>query len=395
MIQRRIREGELAAGQPLPWNVYDQNGVLLLAQGMLVRGPLQLARLVAGGYYLVEPSAAWHQQPYSALQYILHAYYRLALLYEQPERGGDFAAQALAIAQLIEAGYRRHPGVAIATVALRQNGRYAVRHSIHTACVVAAVLHAMPEEDRPDSTTVLAAALTMNIGMLDLQDILAYQQQPLTPSQQARVERHPFDSVARLRQLGVQDELWLSTVLQHHEALDGSGYPQRLSGAQILPPAQLVGLADLFCARVSGRSYRPADSAKAVLRDVLLERGQRFDALLAAYFIRALGVYPIGTVVGLANGELGVVSVHAEKVDAPLVHRIKTADGTALPVPQPCRTDLPEYAIVRVANGAEQQDARIDMEAIWGEEARDFPRGQELKPPLAAWLDDDEVRQEL
>lgn len=388
MIQRRIRAGELVIGRPLPWSVYDQNGVLLLARGVMLRHPRQLTRLISAGYYLVEPSAAWHQQPFSALQYILHAYYRLALLYEQLERGGEFAQQVLGIAQLIEAGYRRHPGVAIATVALRQSGRYAVRHSIHTACVTAAVLHAMPAEDSPDCATVLAAALTMNIGMLDLQDILAYQPQPLTPSQQVRIERHPFDSVARLRQLGVDDEQWLSAVLQHHEALDGSGYPQRLGGAQILPAAQLIGLADLFCARVSGRNYRPADSAKAVLRDVLLERGQRFDALLAAYFIRALGVYPIGTVVELANGELGVVSAHAEKVDAPLVHRIRAADGMPLPTPQPCRTELPEYAIVRVPGGAEQ-DMPIDMEAIWGEEARDFSRGQELKPPLAAWLDDD------
>lgn len=373
MLQRRVRMGEVEVGQPLPWNVYNDSGVLLLAQGARVRSERQVDRLLATGFYLIEPTQTWRQPPMSALQHVLHACYRLNLLFQHPEQTKDFPNQILNVARLIEHGYRRAPGVTIATVVLHRGGRYAVRHSVNAACVAAAVLHAM-DPHGPTNLPVLAAALTMNVGILDLQEKLSHQPDPLTPSQQARIEHHPFDSVARLRKLGVADEVWLRAVQEHHEALDGGGYPLRLRGTAVAQEAQLIGLADVFCARVSERSYRHADSAKIVLRDILMERGRRFDALLAAYFIRALGVYPIGTVVQLTSGEIGVVSERSEWVDAPIVHALRASDGSRLVDPIRYETHAqPEYAITQALSIADL-GIPIDMEAIWGEEAMDFPR---------------------
>jgi hypothetical protein len=375
MLQRRVRIGEVAVGQPLPWNVYNSSGVLLLAKGFPVSSEQQLNRLLTSGFYNIEPTQAWRQPPLSALQYVLHACYRLGLLFEQPERIHNFPEQVLEVARLIEQGYRRAPGVVIATVVLRRSGRYVVRHSVNAACVAVAVLHEM-NPTGPIHLPVLAAALTMNIGVLELQEILAQQPQPLTPSQQARIEHHPFDSVQRLRKLGVCDELWLRVVQEHHEALDGGGYPLRLRGAAVAQEAQLIGLADVFCARVSERSYRQADSAKLVLRDILIERGRRADVILAAYFIRALGVYPIGTVVQLVSGEIGVVSGHSAWVDAPIVHALLTAEGSRLALPVRYETHQPEHAIAEALSISEL-DIPIDMEAIWGAEASDFHREQQ------------------
>lgn len=371
MIQRRIGKDEVVVGQPLPWNVYDEHGTLLLAEGGVVPTLRQLNRLIDSGYYLVDTGPPGHIPTLSARQRLSRAHARLASLLDPPESAPVFPAQVLDIAYLIEQAYLRHPGVAIASIALYQTGRYAVRHSLNTACAVVAVLHAMNRRDT-DNLSVLAAALTMNLGMLDLHDILAQQAQPPTPSQRARIDVHPFDSVARLRSLGVENELWLRAVQEHHEAWDGSGYPLHLRGNQVAPEAQLIGLADVFCARVSERGFSPADSPKIVLRDLLLERGQRYEPTLAAYFIRALGVYPIGTVVALANGELGVVSEHTDKVDTPIVHAIQRAGGGPLEPPRRYLTDVPAHVIVREL-GAAELNVPVDMEAIWGYEARDFP----------------------
>jgi HD-GYP domain-containing protein (c-di-GMP phosphodiesterase class II) len=304
------------------------------------------------------------------LQHVLHACYRLAVLFNQPDLVRDFPEQVLDIAKLIETAYAANPGVVIATVVLRRGGRYAIRHAVNSACVAASVLSAMGPAG-PANLSVIAAALTMNIGVLELQDALSRQVQPLTLSQQARIERHPLASVERLRDLGVQDELWLRAVQEHHEAIDGSGYPHRLKGARVAQAAQLIGLADLFCARVSERGYRRADSAKIVLRDVLIERGKHFDAMLAAYFIKALGVYPIGTVVRLANGQVGVVSGRSERVDAPYVHALAAGDGSALMPPIRYDTQSSDCAIIETLT-APDLCVPIDLEAVWGEEARDF-----------------------
>ncbi|QDQ28762.1 phosphohydrolase [Chitinimonas arctica] len=374
MIQRRIRRGEVAIGQPLPWNVYNDKGVLLLAEGNHIQSGDQLDRLLELGIY-IESTLTWHLQPESALQHVLHACYRLAVLLKQPVPPADFSEQVLNIARLIDTAWQLDAGVVMATVVLRRGGRYAVRHAVNTACVVAGVLQAMGPA-APERESTLAAALTMNLGMLDLQDVLARQTEPLTPSQQVRVSCHPLASLERLRKAGVNDETWLRAVLEHHEAIDGSGYPHRLRGPGICPSAQLLGLADLFCARVSERGYRRADSAKIVLRDVLIERGRHFDVMLAAYFIKALGVYPIGTVVLLANGEIGVVSGRTDRVDTPWVHALLAADGSPH-IPPLRRSTQPTSLTIVETLSATDVGVPIDMEAIWGEQAHDFQLGQQ------------------
>jgi len=369
VIQRRIRFGEISVGQPLPWNVYNDKGVLLLSEGTRIHSETQLERLLEMGIY-IESTLTWHQPPQSALQNVLHACFRLAVLFQQPESVNDFPAQVLGVAALIEEALSTNPDVVIATVVLRRGGRYAVRHAVNACCVAAAVLQAMgPPTDA--NRSILAAALTMNIGVLELQDALSRQSQALTPSQQARIERHPLDSVDRLRKLGVDDEVWLRAVQEHHEAIDGSGYPHRLRGPRVAQAAQLVGLADLFCARVSERGYRRADSAKIVLRDVLIERGRSYDAMMAAYLIKALGVYPMGTVVRLVNGVVGVVSGRGERVDAPRVHGLLAHDGSLLIPPLVYDTDVVEHTILTTL-GAAELGVQIDMQAIWGDDARDF-----------------------
>jgi len=370
MLQRRIRQGEVRVGQRLPWNVYTDSGVLLLARGERVLSAQQLQRLLASGFYLIEPTPASRQPPLSALQYVLHVYYRLQQLFLAPEQHPHFPGELLEVAELIELGYRRAPEVLIATVLLQRGGSYPLRHSVNTACVAAALLRELHPRD-PANRARLAAALTMNIGVLDLLEKLSHQPQPLTLSQQARIERHPLDSVARLSKLGVVDELWLRAVQQHHEALDGSGYPQRLRGRQIEPAALAIGLADEFCARVSERSFWRADNAKNALDDIQQSCAHRYGAALLAALRRALGEYPVGTVVQLASGEIGVVSAYGRA--APVVHALLTADGLRLALPIRYDTREPAHAIAAALSIAEL-GITLDMEAIWGDEARDFPR---------------------
>ncbi|QNM94693.1 HD-GYP domain-containing protein [Chitinimonas koreensis] len=369
MNRRRISLGDVVVGQPLPWNVYNDKGILLLAEGASIQTEAQLDRLLDKGIY-IESTLSWHQPPDSALQNILHACYQLAVLLRQPELAPDFKAAVAEIVALIQAAYARDPGVVMATVVLRRGGRYSIRHAVNAACVAVNVLHAMGN-NAPNHGSVLAAALTMNIGMIELHDTLARQAEPLTLSQQARVHAHPLEGMDRLVKLGVNDEIWLRAVAEHHEAIDGSGYPQHLRGPRISPAAQLLGLADLFCARVSERGYRRADSTKIVLRDVLIERGHHFDAMLAAYFIKALGVYPIGTLVQLKNGVVGVVSGHTDRVDTPRVHGLLGVEGMPLAVATVYDTREPQYRIVDALSTADV-GVPIEMESIWGREASDF-----------------------
>ncbi|MFC4159399.1 HD-GYP domain-containing protein [Chitinimonas lacunae] len=376
MHQRRIRSGEITLGEPLPWNLYNDKGVLLLAEGGRITHAPQLERLLDMGIY-IESSVAWHLSPSTALQRCLHACYQLDRLLARPEAIADFPHAIHEVTQLLRQAQHRDPRVVIATVVLRRGGRHSVRQAVNTATVCCAVLAQMGADESLIRAT-LGAALTMNIGMLELQDSLARQSLPLTPSQRARVERHPIDGAELLQALGVNDQDWLRAVREHHEANDGSGYPNHLAGEAIAPAAQLVGLADLFCARVSERGYRPAHCARLVLRDILIERGRLFDARLAAYFIKALGVYPVGSVVTLKNGDVGVVAAPTDQVDAPLVHALRDGHGIAFARPRPRDT---READLRITGSLPLADlgVPVDMVAIWGSEAADFDLNH-LKP---------------
>ncbi|MBV8659705.1 MAG: HD domain-containing protein [Burkholderiales bacterium] len=369
MIQRKLYPGDVFAGQILPWDVFNGRGTLLLSKGQTVQSDEQIRRLHKEGMY-VEVEQVWHQDPGSVLQHILHACWRMETILLRPESTPQFVDAVSQIADMIGAAARKAPDVVVATVVLRQGGRYAVRHVVDATSIVACVLDNIgvgPEQMRP----LLCAALTMNISAMDLHETLAHQASPLTPSQEARIQNHPLASAERLRKLGVANEAWLAAVAQHHESFAGNGYPRRLRQEQISDGAQLIGLADLFCARVRERDYRRADSTRMVLRDILIERGRNYDSRLAAYFIRSLGVYPSGTLVLLANSEIGVVRSRTDKIDAPWVSLLATRDGKMQVTGEFCDTRTPGCEIVDVMSPL-QHVFDIDMELIWGSDARDF-----------------------
>lgn len=154
-----------------------------------------------------------------------------------------------------------------------------------------------------------SAALTANLGMLEYHDQWANQQGPLNEEQKQRLGNHPERSVQRLKAAGVNDPLWFAIVRQHHERLDGSGYPQGLSGDRVLNEALLLGLIDRYLSFVMPRTNRKWVHPTAALKTIYGDVGAYGERNVNA-FIKRIGVYPPGTSVRLANGEVAVVTHH-------------------------------------------------------------------------------------
>jgi HD-GYP domain-containing protein (c-di-GMP phosphodiesterase class II) len=205
----------------------------------------------------------------------------------------------------------------------------------------------------------------MNISILQLQDSLQSQQSPLTAAQREIIDNHPEASATILRERGVTDTMWLEAVVAHHEAIDGSGYKQARKGDQIPVPAQLVSLADIYCARISSRDYRAALRPNAALRKLFLEQGKRVRDGLASQFIKAIGVFPPGTPVKLENGEVAVVTERGETASTPAVFSIIGPRGMPLAAPIHRDTSRPTYGVREVVDWAEI-GAMPSMRALWG-----------------------------
>jgi hypothetical protein len=184
-------------------------------------------------------------------------------------------------------------------------------------------------------------ALTMNASITELQARMAEQPDPPSKKQLEQIRAHPHQSAQMLRDSGVADPLWLEAVQDHHERLDGQGYPRAVTEVGEL--AHLVRAADVFAAKISPRALRPALTPQAAARQLFQEEQ---GGPIAAALIRAVGLYPPGDFVRLKNGEAGIVAHRATAAAAAMVMAVLGANGKPVPGAPKRDTGQPEFAIV-------------------------------------------------
>lgn len=156
--------------------------------------------------------------------------------------------------------------------------------------------------------TIAKAALFMNLPSLDLQDDLVAPHAIPSAAQRITLARHPQLAADLLRESPGADLAWIEAVLQHHEALDGSGYPAALAGNEICLEARILKIADVWYALVAPqRLLRSAKTPRAALHWLLSRSRQQFDARLIEALRRLTGLCPPGSVVRLANRETALV----------------------------------------------------------------------------------------
>jgi HD-GYP domain-containing protein (c-di-GMP phosphodiesterase class II) len=189
--------------------------------------------------------------------------------------------------------------------------------------------------------SMCSAALTMNIGMTDLQDRLATQAEPPNPEQLKRIDSHAARSVDLLQQMGVTDELWLEAVLFHRSQTPGP-LAKRSEGKRF---ARLIQRADMFAARLSPRASRPADSPASAMQSCYFDEDRQIDEAGAA-LIKAAGIYSPGTYVRLSTNEIAVVVKRGLNTTMPRVAVLINRLGMATGEPILRETSQAEYRIL-------------------------------------------------
>jgi hypothetical protein len=331
-----------------------------MVEGLIERG------LFAESEPIAEKRAPVRREaPATPVSLVLEARRQLQTLCAPGTPKEGFSAKIFAIRELVRQACELDQDAALAMTLLEREGRYSIRHSVDTAIAVQVVGTTLKMTE-PELSSVVAAALTMNVSILRLQDVLQSQKEPLTEVQRETIRRHPEESVKLLREYGVTDELWLGAMLSHHEAIDGSGYRQGRKGDDIPLPAQLVSLADIYCARISSRDYRAPLRPNAALRALFLDQGKKVRDGLASLFIKAIGVFPPGTAVRLENGELAVVVRRGESASTPHVASIIGPRGMPLAQPLKRDTSCPTYGVREVVEATEL-GAAPSIQLLWAD----------------------------
>jgi HD-GYP domain-containing protein (c-di-GMP phosphodiesterase class II) len=105
---------------------------------------------------------------------------------------------------------------------------------------------------------------------------------------------------------GISD-LTILVAAQHHEKMDGSGYPKGLKGEEISPYGRMVAITDVYDAITADRVYHKGMTPTAAIKKLLEWSGAHLDRSLVEHFIRTVGIFPVGSLVLLESGRLGVV----------------------------------------------------------------------------------------
>ena len=374
MSDLRLHADQISVGTPLPFDTFDQDGKLLLRKGFVIDDPQQLARLLARGLFR-EATSVTEVTPgpvrqvdrvhkISVIGLVGRVQDRLEALLAE-DAPVDFPTRLQALAGQLQHGFSLDSDAAIASIQMCHSGRYSTRRMVHGAILGELLLRESGAGETQRRTSV-CAALTMNIAMMELQDVLYDQKAPPSADQMEQVRRHPAAGAQRLQQLGVTDPDWLAIVAQHHETIDGAGYPAALRGNAISHAAQVLSAADRYGAMATGRAYRPAAMPNAVLRQLFMDRDKNIEASLAGLLVKAVGIYPPGSLVALANGETAVVVKRTKSANHPVVRCVRTNRNQILEQPRKRLTSEPTYAITRLLPMSEL-GFEVDLNLLWDE----------------------------
>lgn len=321
-----VKVGEIEVGQELPWPVYDVEETLLLQEKTVITSEKQLKILLEKGLYrgrtpdevkqakeeeeekrriLEEGNKILIDNPF-IMEVSCAAMTEKMLHKMSNEEPFDVMDSISFITRQIRNCCINNTNATLAAVHLSKGFSYSVLHPLHTAILCELLMRRMNFTEAQEQS-VMAAALTMNVGMHELQDKLFSQTEPLTESQKEAIIKHPEKSVEMLKAAGVVDKHWLAIVGQHHERVNGEGYPSKLKSDDIHQGAKVVALADLYSAMITPRTYRKPILAQKALKDIFGARGKSIDDTLAQMLIKEVGVYPPGSFVTLANGDTAII----------------------------------------------------------------------------------------
>jgi HD-GYP domain-containing protein (c-di-GMP phosphodiesterase class II) len=336
----RLTDKDRQLGDALLWPVCSEDGTVLIKSGYVIGSSEEIDSLLQGELFFdktpvkrpppkqVEAKVA----PSLLFPELLQRFSRILDRALQGKTDVNFEDEFRALANTLLHGMTSDQDQWIGTIHLNFDGDYAHYHPLKTA-VLCTLIGQRLNVDKETLEAVVCAALTMNISMIRLQQLLYRQQSPLTEQQQKEIFAHPVRSVEMLQTFGIKDGSWLEMVKHHHERVDGTGYPAKLRSDEISLGGKMIMMCEAYCATISPRAYRPGILPLQTVAILQKARGASLDEKLTNSLLQLMGRYPPGCVVRLANGEIGIVTRHDAEAAPASVCVVINANGYPLMTP--------------------------------------------------------------
>lgn len=346
----------------LPYDLFNQNGVLILRRGSRLDEPSKMDKLHGLRLYRFDRVAsATPSGPVSALEALAGRFSALTA-----DSGRITPAQLTALADQLHQLTLDHPATSLG-LARHLHSPSPARAKALFVSVLGCLVAARMGLDQDTQRTLILAGITMNLSSFELQDQLNFEGRGPTTEECEVLWQHPKRSAELLRKAGVRDINWLNAVRQHHENLDRSGYPYRVGVDVLMPEARILRVTDIFSAMLGGRPMRMGHAPRQAMRMTFeRERGRLDDAVMLT-LRRVMGYYPPGTLVKLANRETAVVTRWFGNAEGPdFVVSILRPSGTPMQAPLARSTRSAGQAIRGFAS-LPAPTPELDWARIWAQ----------------------------
>ncbi|MBA6353849.1 HD-GYP domain-containing protein [Colwellia sp. BRX9-1] len=241
-------------------------------------------------------------------------------LFDQAKSQKNLSPQAISLlaSEITNSVIRNQYAITILT-RIRHHSTYQWEHATNCAILVCgfALFLGLNKETAEKMTL---GALLHDIGVAKIPKGIIEKPDKLTVNEMDIVKKHLAWGHQLCKKDGFNDPIIMDMLINHHERLDGSGYPRGLKKEKLSKLARITAIIDVYDAVTGDKAYKKGQQPINALRYLLAEKG-KFDQQLVQQFIKYLGVHPVGSLVKLSNDKIAIV-VEGNRAD-PLKPKVK------------------------------------------------------------------------
>lgn len=219
--------------------------------------------------------------------------------------------RVMPLVENITGSIMRNSGALLSMLSIKTADEYTFEHCVSVCTLMVAFARSLGLDEEATRQAGFGG-LVHDVGKMKTPPEILNKPGRYTEEEFAVMKRHPEDGHAILQKTEGIGEIPLSITLGHHERMDGSGYPYRLKPDQIPELVRMSSIVDVYDAITSDRCYHKGMPATEALGKIFEWSKFHFDARLVQAFTRCVGIYPVGALVRLESGRLGVVTEQHE-----------------------------------------------------------------------------------